>query len=84
MLIDPFGQPITYLRISLTDRCNLRCAYCMPAGGGKSSSEPFEEHLPARSYIARLPSRSGRSAVGLARPALSAGRLGSLNSWEME
>lgn len=32
MLIDPFGRPITYLRISITDRCNLRCTYCMPAG----------------------------------------------------
>ena len=29
-LIDPFGRPITYLRISVTDRCNLRCTYCMP------------------------------------------------------
>lgn len=28
--IDPFGRAITYLRISLTDRCNLRCVYCMP------------------------------------------------------
>ena len=33
MLIDPFGRPITYLRVSVTDRCNLRCAYCMPADG---------------------------------------------------
>ena len=33
MLTDSFGRSITYLRISLTDRCNLRCAYCMPAGG---------------------------------------------------
>lgn len=33
MLVDPFGRAITYLRISLTDRCNLRCVYCMPAGG---------------------------------------------------
>lgn len=31
--IDPFGRPITYLRISLTDRCNLRCVYCMPKEG---------------------------------------------------
>jgi cyclic pyranopterin phosphate synthase len=31
-LVDPFGRPITYLRISVTDRCNLRCAYCMPSG----------------------------------------------------
>jgi cyclic pyranopterin phosphate synthase len=30
-LIDPFGRDITYLRISVTDRCNLRCHYCMPA-----------------------------------------------------
>lgn len=29
-LIDPFGRPIEYLRISVTDRCNLRCVYCMP------------------------------------------------------
>ena len=33
MLIDPFGRPITYLRVSVTDRCNLRCVYCMPAKG---------------------------------------------------
>jgi cyclic pyranopterin phosphate synthase len=31
--IDPFGRAITYLRISLTDRCNLRCVYCMPKQG---------------------------------------------------
>ena len=31
--IDPFGRAITYLRISLTDRCNLRCVYCMPKEG---------------------------------------------------
>jgi cyclic pyranopterin phosphate synthase len=33
MLIDPFGRPITYLRISITDRCNLRCVYCLPESG---------------------------------------------------
>lgn len=30
MAIDRFGRKITYLRISLTDHCNLRCVYCMP------------------------------------------------------
>ncbi len=30
-LIDPFGRRITYLRLSVTDRCDLRCRYCMPA-----------------------------------------------------
>ena len=28
-LIDPFGRTIEYLRISVTDRCDLRCSYCM-------------------------------------------------------
>ena len=31
--IDRYGREINYLRISVTDRCNLRCAYCMPAEG---------------------------------------------------
>jgi len=32
-LSDSFQRPIDYLRISVTDRCNLRCVYCMPAEG---------------------------------------------------
>jgi len=32
-LHDSFGREIHYLRISVTDRCNLRCVYCMPAEG---------------------------------------------------
>jgi cyclic pyranopterin phosphate synthase len=32
-LIDSFGRKINYLRLSVTDRCNLRCIYCMPAEG---------------------------------------------------
>ena len=32
-LADQFRRPITYLRISVTDRCNLRCVYCMPEAG---------------------------------------------------
>ncbi|MTI16966.1 GTP 3',8-cyclase MoaA [Rhodobacteraceae bacterium RKSG542] len=28
-LIDPFGRPVSYLRVSVTDRCDLRCVYCM-------------------------------------------------------
>ncbi|MDO8587317.1 MAG: GTP 3',8-cyclase MoaA [Armatimonadota bacterium] len=30
-LIDSFGRRVTYLRVSITDRCNLRCWYCMPS-----------------------------------------------------
>jgi len=33
MLIDRFGRPITYLRVSVTDRCNFRCVYCLPPDG---------------------------------------------------
>ena len=29
-MIDPFGRTISYLRLSVTDRCDLRCVYCMP------------------------------------------------------
>ena len=32
-MIDRFGRVINYLRISVTDRCNLRCKYCMPPAG---------------------------------------------------
>src|ERR1700744_4888509 len=28
-LVDPFGRDITYLRVSVTDRCDFRCVYCM-------------------------------------------------------
>jgi cyclic pyranopterin phosphate synthase len=35
-LHDSFQRPINYLRISVTDRCNLRCIYCMPIEGIKS------------------------------------------------
>lgn len=37
-IVDPFGRAIEYLRVSVTDRCNLRCTYCMPAAG-----VPYEE-----------------------------------------
>ncbi len=40
---DAYGRAMTYLRISLTDRCNFRCVYCMPALGMKF--QPREELL---------------------------------------
>lgn len=33
MLLDQWGRQVTYLRVSVTDRCNLRCVYCMPPEG---------------------------------------------------
>ena len=32
MLTDRFGRTVDYLRVSVTDRCDLRCTYCLPKG----------------------------------------------------
>jgi cyclic pyranopterin phosphate synthase len=45
MPLDSFNREINYLRISLTDRCNLRCEYCMPLDGVQLS--PAEDVLSA-------------------------------------
>lgn len=39
-IVDNFGRAHTYLRISLTDRCNLRCFYCMPEDGIQLIEKP--------------------------------------------
>jgi GTP 3',8-cyclase len=47
--MDPFGRTIDYLRISVTDRCNERCLYCMPEG--YKGWERNTEHLSASEII---------------------------------
>ena len=56
--MDPFGRKIDYLRISVTDRCNERCLYCMPEGYKGWESKP--DHLTADEII-----RVVRVAAGL-------------------
>lgn len=48
---DQFGRNIDYMRVSVTDRCNLRCVYCMPAEG-----VPYVSHQEILSFdeIARI------------------------------
>lgn len=46
---DPFGRPIDYLRISVTDRCNERCLYCMPEGYKGWAQRP--DHLTADEIV---------------------------------
>jgi len=46
---DAYGRAMTYLRISLTDRCNFRCVYCMPAIGMKF--QPRDEMLTDEELI---------------------------------
>ncbi len=65
MLLDPFKRRINYLRISVTDRCNLRCRYCMPEEG-----IPLITHGDILSYeeilrIVRIFAREGISKVRL-------------------
>ncbi|HNK85697.1 MAG TPA: GTP 3',8-cyclase MoaA [Flavobacteriales bacterium] len=48
-LIDRFGRRHDYLRISLTERCNLRCVYCMPAEG--IMLRPREQFMRAEEVI---------------------------------
>ncbi len=40
-LTDPYGRSVEYVRLSVTDRCDLRCFYCLP-GGYRDFSEPEE------------------------------------------
>ncbi|MBU0482819.1 MAG: radical SAM protein, partial [Proteobacteria bacterium] len=58
MLIDSFGRQINYLRVSVTDKCNLRCQYCMPAEGIKLKQHAdilrLEEILEIVKYAADL------------------------------
>ena len=50
-LTDPFGRRIAYLRLSVTDRCDLRCGYCLPKGF-KGFEEP--EHWLTFEEIGRV------------------------------
>jgi cyclic pyranopterin phosphate synthase len=57
-LHDQFDRAVTYLRISVTDRCNLRCQYCMPAEGVKLRARPeiltYEELMRLGGIFASL------------------------------
>jgi molybdenum cofactor biosynthesis protein A len=58
VLFDNHGRPLTYLRLAVTDRCNLRCFYCMPAEGihylPKKELLSFEEIIRVVSLLARM------------------------------
>lgn len=67
-LIDPFGRAIQYLRISVTDRCNLRCTYCMPEMGvayeDREEVLTYEEILRLVTLLARHGLRKVRLTGG--------------------
>jgi len=58
MIFDNHNRPITYLRLAVTDRCNLRCFYCMPEAGirymPKQQLLTYEEMERLVTVLARL------------------------------
>lgn len=58
MLLDAYGRQVDYLRLSITDRCNLRCVYCMPPSG--VPRKPVSEILSYDELI-----RTAQAAVSL-------------------
>ena len=65
-MIDASGRTIDYLRVSVTDRCNLRCVYCMPAQGVEPV--PYGELLTLEE-IAQVCAAAARLNEGLAEGA---------------
>ena len=65
---DQFGRKIEYLRISVTDRCNFRCQYCMPVGGlpwlPKADILRYEEIADVVRQLAPMGSRRLRITGG--------------------
>lgn len=67
-LIDTYGRRINYLRLSVTDRCNLRCSYCMPAQG-----VPKLSHDEMLSYEELLRVASESVALGIEKIRITGG-----------
>jgi cyclic pyranopterin phosphate synthase len=63
--LDNFNRPISYLRISVTDRCNLRCVYCMPPEGVPCRSHEEILRYEEIELIARAAASLGISKVRL-------------------
>ncbi|NNU34650.1 GTP 3',8-cyclase MoaA [Mucilaginibacter sp. S1162] len=58
MLVDNHGRKINYLRLAVTDRCNLRCFYCMPEDGlnwlSRTELMSYEEMLRATTLLVKM------------------------------
>jgi cyclic pyranopterin phosphate synthase len=64
-LVDSFGREITYLRVSVTDKCNLRCIYCMPEEGVRLKSHSDILRIEELARIIDIASRLGITHVRL-------------------
>ena len=53
-VLDSYGREISYLRVSVTDRCNLRCVYCMPEEGVAALSHDDVLRLEEIAHLVRI------------------------------
>ena len=53
-MVDPFGRTVSYLRVSVTDRCDFRCVYCMSEHMTFSAKEGPPDARGARSAVQRI------------------------------
>ncbi|MBE0480185.1 MAG: GTP 3',8-cyclase MoaA [Dehalococcoidia bacterium] len=67
-LSDSFHRPVNYLRISVTDRCNLRCVYCMPPDG-----IPLMPHSDILTYEEIAQIARAAAALGISKVRLTGG-----------
>jgi GTP 3',8-cyclase len=67
-MYDRYNRNITYLRVSVTDRCNLRCIYCMPEEGiqllNKEDILSFEEIAEVVKTVFRSWHKKGKAHRG--------------------
>lgn len=81
-MIDRFGRDITYLRVSVTDRCNFRCQYCMPHDGVKTMAHEdllsFEEMFMVIHHFVSIGVKKVRLTGG--EPLVRKGVLGFIQS----
>jgi len=68
VLADTYNRPINYMRIAVTDRCNLRCIYCMPEEG-----VPWLSHSDILSYEEILTIVRAAAAMGITKIRITGG-----------
>lgn len=64
-MFDSFNRSIYYLRISVTDRCNFRCTYCMPAGGVELKKHEDILSFDEIAEVVKIGARLGISKIRL-------------------
>ncbi len=64
-LTDPHGRSINYLRVSVTDRCNLRCVYCMPPEGVEMISHEDVLRYEELEFFMHIAAQEGMRRVRL-------------------